>query len=176
MGNREYACEVFSVASLLEARRANPFRVRAYRRAAVRLLQMDEPVATYLDERGELALPGLGQRLRRKLGELVRTGRLSFHDELIAAEPRPIRTLLTVPGIGPKTADRLVSETSVRGLKSLARAARQGRLQRLRGIGPARERAWGEAAEQLLAASSARVAVLPETEVAPQPAGPERAA
>jgi DNA polymerase/3'-5' exonuclease PolX len=57
---------------------------------------------------------------------------------------------MTVPGIGPKTADRLVGECKVRGLRSLARAARQGRLQRLRGIGPNRERAWGEAAELLL--------------------------
>ncbi|MFN8632406.1 MAG: helix-hairpin-helix domain-containing protein [Chloroflexota bacterium] len=142
--------EVFAVASLLEARGANPYRVRAYRRAAVRLLWMTEDAATYLDERGELALPGLGQRLRRKLGELVRTGHLSFHDELVAAEPRPIRTLMTVRGIGPKTADRLVGECNVRGLKSLARAARQGRLQRLRGVGPARERAWGELAELML--------------------------
>jgi DNA polymerase (family 10) len=155
MGNRTYASEIFAVASLLEARGANPYRVRAYRRAALRLLRMDEDVATHLDERGELALPGLGQRLRRKLGELVRTGRLSFHDELIAAEPRAIRTLLTVPGIGPKTADRLVGEAHVRGLKSLARAARQGRLQRMRGVGAVRERAWGEAAESLLAAEPA---------------------
>ena len=157
MSNREYALEIFAVASLLEARGANAYRVRAYRRAAVRLLTMSENAATYLDEQGDLAMPGLGARLRRKLGELVRTGHLSFHDELIAAEPRPIRTLLTVPGIGPKTADRLVGETRVRGLRSLARAARQGRLQRLRGVGPARERAWGEAAERLLGRSSAEV-------------------
>ena len=150
MGNRERAFEIFAVASLLEARGANPYRVRAYRRAALRLLRMAEDAAVYLDEQGELALPGLGQRLRRKLGELVRTGHLSFHDELIAAEPRPIRTLMTVPGIGPKTADRLVGEAHVRGLKSLAKAAREGRLQRLRGVGPAREHAWSEAAELLL--------------------------
>src|SRR5215211_4392056 len=131
MGNQICAFEIFTVASLLEARGANPYRVLAYRRAAVRLLRMSEDASTYLDEHGELALPGLGQRLRRKLGELVRTGHLSFHDELIAAEPRPIRTLMTVPGIGPRTADRLVGESRVRGLKSLARAARQGRLQRL---------------------------------------------
>jgi DNA polymerase (family 10) len=155
VGNRERACEIFAVASLLAARGANPYRVRAYQRAALRLLRMQEDAATYLDVRGELDLPGLGQRLRRKLGELVRTGHLSFHDELIAAEPRPIRTLMTVPGIGPKTADRLVGEARVRGLKSLARAARQGRLQRLRGIGPAREQAWGEAAELLLTPASA---------------------
>jgi DNA polymerase (family 10) len=150
MGNRERAFEVFAVASLLEARGANPYRVRAYRRAALRLLRMSEDAAQYLDENGELDLPGLGQRLRRKLGELVRTGHLSFHDELIAAEPRPVRTLMAVPGIGPKTAYRLVGECKVRGLKSLSRAARTGRLQQFRGIGPARERAWGEAADLML--------------------------
>jgi len=154
----------------------------------LRLLRMSEDAAAYLDERGELDLPGLGQRLRRKLGELVRTGRMSFHDELIAAEPRPIRTLMTVPGIGPKTADRLVGELKIRGLKGLARAARRGRLQHLRGIGPAREQAWGESAELLLtpaaAAAAPALAQLPllPAEVAPtgDPArlegGPERAA
>lgn len=150
MGNRERALQVFAAASYLQARGANPYRVRAYQRAALRLLRMSEDASVHLDEQGELDLPGLGQRLRRKLGELVRTGRMSFHDELIAAEPRPIRTLMTVPGIGPKTADRLVGELKIRGLKSLARAARRGRLHQLRGIGPAREQAWGEAAELLL--------------------------
>jgi DNA polymerase (family 10) len=153
VSNRERALRVFAAASYLQARGANPYRVRAYQRAAVRLMVMSEDAATYLTEHGELDLPGLGVRLRRKLGELVRTGTMSFHDELIAAEPRPIRTLMTVPGIGPKTADRLVAEAGVRGLRSLARAARGGRLQRLRGIGPAREQAWGEAAELLLGAA-----------------------
>jgi DNA polymerase (family 10) len=150
---------------------------------------MREDATEYLDEHGELILPGLGQRLRRKLGELVRTGRMSFHDELIAAEPRPIRALMTVPGVGPKTADRLVEEAGVRGLRSLARAARRGRLQRLRGIGPARERAWGEAAELLLTPPAdggdpsvfAQLPLVLDGGVQPagppgQPGGPERAA
>lgn len=193
MGNREWALQVFAAASYLAARGANPYRVRAYQRAALRLLRMSEDASAYLDDDGELNLPGLGQRLRRKLGELVRTGRMSFHDELIAAEPRPIRTLMAVPGIGPKTADRLVGELRVRGLRSLARAARGGRLRRLRGIGPAREQAWGEAAELLLTpahvaerpgAESAAFAQLPllpsevgqPTGASGQQHGPERAA
>lgn len=155
MGNRAYALEIFAVASLLEARGANPYRVRAYRRAAVRLLRLTEDASVFLNEHGELALPGLGSRLRRKLGELVRTGTLSFHDELLAAEPRSIRTLMTVPGIGPKTADRLVREAKVRGLKSLVRSAHRRRLRRLKGIGPARELAWAEAAETLLTTAEA---------------------
>ncbi|MCC6175603.1 MAG: histidinol-phosphatase [Chloroflexi bacterium] len=149
--NRERARAIFAVASLLETLGANPFRVRAYRRAAVRLLALPADASTYLDERGELDLPWLGPRLRRKLGELVRTGRLSFHDELIAELPRPMRELLAVPGIGPKTAVRLVAELHIRSLRGLAYAARRGRLQTLRGIGPVRERRWGEAAEAMLA-------------------------
>lgn len=167
MDNRERAVRIFAVASFLEASGANPYRVRAYRRAAVRLLFLREDAAVYIDERGELDLPGLGQRLRRKLGELVRTGRLSFHDELLAELPRPLRTLMTVPGIGFKTAERLVAERGVRGLKSLARAARQGRLQTMRGIGSAREQAWGEAAEALLAQAALAKA---ERQVKPVPA------
>ncbi len=181
MGNRERALKVFAVASLLQARGANPYRVRAYQRAAVRLLRMSEDASVYMDDKGELDLPGLGQRLRRKLGELVRTGELSFHDELIAAEPRAIRTLMTVPGIGPKTADRLVGEAHVRGLKSLARAARSGRLQRLRGVGPVRELAWREAAELLLAPADqapVQMALFESSDgtQAPQLADPNRAA
>jgi DNA polymerase (family 10) len=169
--NRERALRVFSVASFLEASGANPYRVRAYRRAAVRLLFLREDASAYLDERGELDLPGLGQRLRRKLGELVRTEKLSFHDELLAELPRPLRTLMTVPGIGLKTAERLVTERGVRGLRSLARSARRGRLRTLRGIGPAREQAWGEAAEALLAQAaltkSTRAATSTRTKTAP---------
>ena len=85
MSNQRYASEIFAVASLLEARGANPYRVRAHRRAAVRLLRMSDDASAYLNAEGELLLPGLGERLRRKLGELVRTDHLSFHDELIAA-------------------------------------------------------------------------------------------
>jgi DNA polymerase (family X) len=175
VGNRDAALEIFAVASLLQARGANPYRVRAYQRAAVRLLRLQRDASDYLNDLGELALPGLGERLRRKLGELIRTGKLSFHDELLAAEPRAVRTLMTVPGIGPRTADRLTCEAKVRGLKSLARSARRGRLRRLRGIGPAREQAWGAAAEALLGRRSARRAAVPTAHRAgPRAAGPLR--
>jgi DNA polymerase/3'-5' exonuclease PolX len=86
---------------------------------------------------------------------------------------------MQVPGIGPRTADRLVGELHVRGLKGLASAARRGRLRRLRGIGPARERAWGEAAALLMTpAERPRAAAATSEPAAPslRKAGPERAA
>jgi DNA polymerase (family 10) len=151
--NGTAARSLFAVASLLESLGANPYRVRAYRRAAVGMLVLPAEAERYLNAEGELVLPWLGERLRRKLGELVRQGKMQFHDDLLAELPRPFRELLSVPGIGPKTATRLLAELQLGGLEDLARAAREGRLQTLRGIGPLRERQWGEAAEALLRAA-----------------------
>jgi DNA polymerase (family 10) len=148
--NRERAIRILTVAALLEARGANPYRVRAYRRAAFAFLALPKDASAYLDERGELALPMFGPRLRRKLGELVRTDNLTFHDELLAELPAPMRNLMTVPGIGPIFSQRLIEEGGIQSLEALAQAAQQGTLQRLRGVGPARARQWGEAAGLLL--------------------------
>ena len=154
MDNREAARTIFAVAALLESLGANPFRVRAYRRAALRLMLLAEPAAQRANAAGELEVEWLGQRLRRKVGELVTRGRMQFYDELLDALPRPVRDLLSVPGIGPKTAARLMRDLNVRSLRGLVRAARRGQLQRLRGIGPVRERRFAEAAEAILAERS----------------------
>ena len=151
MDNRDLARIVFVIASLLEEQGANPYRVRAYRRAALGMLRLPEPAARYANAEGELELPWLGPRLRRKLGELVTRGRMEFHDEMLAQLPPSYRELLAVPGIGPKTAERLVREGGIGGVDELVEAARDGRLRRLRGFGAVRERRLGDAAEALLA-------------------------
>jgi DNA polymerase (family X) len=156
MDNLAAARAVFAVASLLESQGANPYRVRAYRRAAVGLLRLPAGAQRYVsEESGELVLPWLGERLRRKLGELIRRGKMQFHDDLLAELPRPFRELLSVPGIGPKTAARLMAEAEVFGLEDLLKAAGEGRLRRLRGIGPRREASWGEAAAHLIESPAA---------------------
>jgi DNA polymerase (family 10) len=151
MDNLEAARAVFGVASLLEAQNANPYRVRAYRRAAVGLLRLSDDARRFATDDGQLALPWLGPRLRRKLGELVTRGRMTFYDDLLDALPSAFRELLSVPGVGPKTAQRLILELGVHGLADLVAAARDGRLRTLRGIGEVREQRLVAAAEALLA-------------------------
>jgi DNA polymerase (family 10) len=150
-GNRAAARALFGVAALLESQGANPYRVRAYRRAAVGMLRLPEGAGCYLSGGGDLVLPWLGARLQRKLGQLVRQGRMEFQEELLASLPQPLRELLAVPGIGPRTAARLMAEAGVFGLVDLIRAADEGRLRALRGIGARREAQWAQAATGLLA-------------------------
>ena len=151
MDNLQVARQIFSVASLLESQGANPFRVRAYRRAAISLLSLPVEATRFTNEAGELALPWLGERLRRKLGELVTRGQMQFYQELLAELPQSLRELLEVPGVGLKTAPRLIGELGIGSVAELAAAAQEGRLRRLRGIGAVREAQLGAAARTLLA-------------------------
>lgn len=154
MTNREAARTIFEIASLLEEQGANPYRVRAYRRAALSLLYLPEDAQRFARD-GELELPWLGPRLRRKLGELVTTGQMQFHEALLSEQPQSFRELLAVPGVGPKTARRLIEEGGVRSVRGLVRAARAKRLQRLRRIGPRLERKLAEAARTVAASGQA---------------------
>ena len=147
--NREAAGAVFAVASLLESQGANPYRVRAYRRAARSLMLLPDPLVRYTNEDGELALPWLGPSLRRRLGELAICGQLGIQLEILAALPRAQRELMRVPGVGPKTARRLERELGVRSVSGLIRAARLGRIRALRGFGPRREQRLAHAARSL---------------------------
>jgi DNA polymerase (family 10) len=155
VSNQDAARTLFGVASLLESQGANPYRVRAYRRAALSLMRLAIPAAQLTDQDGQLNLPWLGPRLRRKLGELLTMGRMQFHVELIAELPPAVRELLSVPGVGPKTAERLIRELDVRSIEQLALAAGQRRLSALRGIGAVRERQLGEAASAMLMSQAA---------------------
>lgn len=146
MENREAARALFAVAGLLEAEGANPYRVRAYRRAAASLLALPGQAAALVTPEAELPLPWLGSRLRKKLGELLTHGHMQFYDELVEALPAAKRELLAIPGVGPRTAALLITELGLTTADAVAEAATQGRLRTLRGIGARRERQLGEAA------------------------------
>ncbi len=75
--NVEVARLLEEMADLLALADANPFRVRAYRRAARMLSALDTSVATLLAAGGEAALdalPGIGADLAGKIATIVRTG------------------------------------------------------------------------------------------------------
>jgi DNA polymerase (family 10) len=137
--NQEIARSLFQVAALLETIEGNPYRIRAYRRTALAVLFLPKPLAEYFSRDEEAPLPGVGERMRRKLGELVNTGHFSTHDTLLDEVGEPMLSLLSVQGIGPRTAIRLVRELRVSSLQDLADAANAGKIQTLPGFGAKRE-------------------------------------
>ncbi len=124
------------IATLLSLKGENEFKTRAYTRAARQIIRLNRPVKELVD-RGELQeLPGIGKALAQKIEELVTTGESRLLARLEAEVPAGLLALFSIPGVGHKTAAKMVRELNLRSLEDLEEAAREGRVRSLHGLGP----------------------------------------
>lgn len=138
--NRLVADQLEEAASLLEQQQANPFRVQAYRNAASTLRESPRSVTDILRAEGIEGLdrlPAIGPALALTISLIVDTGRFPMLDRL-RGEHDPLAVLTSVPGIGPRLAQRLHDELGISTLEELETAAHDGRLAGIGGFGEKR--------------------------------------
>jgi DNA polymerase (family X) len=134
--NAEIAAMFDQAADLLEIKGENPFRVRAYRRAARTIDGLPQNVTSLLQSGRDLAdLPGIGKDLAGKIINIVQTGKFDLLESLKRELPGELGELVAIPGLGPKRVKLLHSKLRVRSIDDLRRAAKAGRLRNLRGFG-----------------------------------------
>ena len=140
MLNWQIADRLEEAARLLRDQGSDPFRVRAYLRAAETVRHWPQPLADLFRQRGLDGLeelPGVGQGIGRALRELLTRGRLPMLDRL-RGEADPLHVLGSVPGIGHRLAARLYDELGIHTLEELETAAHDGRLETIAGFGDKR--------------------------------------
>jgi len=136
MKNDEIARVFLEMADLLEIKGENPFKVRAYRRAAQIIDHLPDPIADRIARGEDLQeIPGIGEAIAKKSAELVATGKLAAYEELKAQFPAGMIRLLEVQGIGPKTAHRLATELGIDSVAALEQALVDGRVAALPRMG-----------------------------------------
>lgn len=134
--NADVATALNEIADLLELEEANPFRVRAYRKAARVVGDLGRDIAGLVRSGEDLTeLPGIGADLAEKIRDVVKTGGCALLRELRRHTPPALARLLTVRGLGPKRVRALNRALGIRTVKQLAGAARAGRIHELRGFG-----------------------------------------
>jgi DNA polymerase (family 10) len=126
------------VADLLEIKDDNPFKIRAYRNGADIVANHPHEMAA-LDATGLREIPGIGKDLAARIREIVETGDAEFHRELMAEFPPTILDVLNLQGVGPKTVAMLYRELGVRTVEDLEKAAVDGKVRSLRGMGQKKE-------------------------------------
>lgn len=140
--NEDIAGGFDEMADLLALRSENPFRIRAYRRAAqiVRALpeELADSIAGGFDPD---TLPGIGPDLAAKIREFAATGHCRALDELRRAVPGRMRELLALPGIGPQRARALFQALDIHDLSGLQRAVENHRVRDVPGFGVKTEEA-----------------------------------
>jgi DNA polymerase (family 10) len=133
MKNRQIADIFNEIASLLELKGENPFRIRSYQRAAQNIGGHTQDVAGMSDD-ALRSIAGIGPDLVGKMRQFLETGRIDLHEELKREIPAGILDILHVSGVGPKTAKMLYEKAGVRNLDDLEALTREGRLAGLPGI------------------------------------------
>jgi hypothetical protein len=128
--NKEIASKLREIATLLDEQKANPFRVNAYLNAAQTIGTMAKPIEDLLrceGFSGLLELPGIGEGIARSISEFVVTGRMSRLESLQTGHD-PIALFEQIPGIGPRSAHRIIETLHIDSLEALELAAHNGRL------------------------------------------------
>jgi DNA polymerase (family 10) len=146
--NRALAQLFLLMADKLAARRENPHRIRAYRRAAEALVNLEEDVQA-VAKRGSLQeIPGIGRDLSAKILEFLKTGTIQAYEDLKSPLPPEIEAWTALPGLSEAVVQHLYVKLGIRTLEDLEALVRTHLLRTLPGVTASEE--------DLLAAIEAR--------------------
>ncbi len=137
--NRQLANLFRSMADLLAAQRANPYRVRAYRRAADMLLALEEDIAA-VSQRGTLEeIDGIGTDLAGKIREYLATGTIRAYESLKIPLPDEVKGWTELPGLSESLITYLYFKLDIRTLPDLEQLVRSHLLRTLPGFSASEE-------------------------------------
>ncbi len=132
--NNTLANLFLSMAELLRQRGENPYRIRAYTRAAETIAGLESPIAK-LARTGDLrTLPGIGKDLEAKIREYVETGAIKAYEELATPLPPAIREWTGLPGFSDPMVHDLYYRLGIRTLDDLETLARSHMLRTRPGV------------------------------------------
>lgn len=146
MTNFEIARQLRNIAAAYQILNENRFKIIAYERAADSVEHLtseakdvwdDLPAGRHGKKLDEIS--GIGSAIAGHLDELFRSGHVKHWDRVLKKVPEAVFPLLSIPGIGPKKAYKLVCQLHLKSAKSavsdLEKAARAGVIAPIEGFG-----------------------------------------
>ena len=123
------------IATLLELKDENPFKIRAYQNAARSIEAFGASFSDLQNQETLEKIPGIGKAIAAKISELATSGGLKFLDELRAEFPAAILELFSIPGLGAKKIKALYEKLKISSISDLQAACESGRVAELPGFG-----------------------------------------
>ncbi len=136
MENLEVAKLLFEIADLLEMKEEDFFKPRAYRRAAMNIESMNDDIREVYQQGKLEEIPGVGKSIAEKIEEYLKTGKCKYYEDLKKKLPVNVEELMTVEGLGPKKIMLFYKKLGVKDRASLEKALTEGRIRKLKGMGP----------------------------------------
>lgn len=137
--NQQIAALFRSIAELLATQRANPYRVRAYRRGADSLLALEEDVAEIAKRKALEDIEGIGKDLAEKIEEFLRTRKIQILETLKTPLPDQIQNWVRLPGLSESLVAYLYSRLNIATLADLEQLVRSHMLRTIPGFSGSEE-------------------------------------
>ena len=96
--NRQVVAILAEVADILEILGENPYKVMAYRRASYSIKDITDSLEALWQEGKLLEIKGVGKAIKSQVEEILKTGQLEYHQELLRQVPRGVLKMLALPG------------------------------------------------------------------------------
>lgn len=135
MKKEEIVAILDEISVLLELKGENPFKVRAYERAARALEVLDKDLGEIIEEAGLESIKGIGKALAEKIESLYFKGHLKFYDDLKSSIEPGLVEMLGIPGIGPKKIRAMRNKLGITSIGELELACNEGKIAELEGFG-----------------------------------------
>ncbi|GKS59046.1 hypothetical protein YTPLAS18_25730 [Nitrospira sp.] len=119
------------MADILQAKRQNPYRIRAYRRAAEAVTALEENLDA-VAQRGALEqIPGIGRELANKIHEFLHGGTIQAYESLKRPLPDEVTAWIMLPGLSEPLVQHLYFKLGITTLDDLAALVRTHMLRTL---------------------------------------------
>jgi DNA polymerase (family X) len=118
-------------------RGGNPYRAKAYSRAADSLAALAVPLHVLIAEERLKEIPGVGEAIADIIVKLHKTGFHPTLEKLRKEIPEGVLEMLAVPGLRPEKVLRLYKDLGITSLAELEAAAKDDRIKKAKGLGAA---------------------------------------
>ena len=111
------------------------FKIRAYKNAALALVEVSEPLERLVKEGRVREISGIGQGIAQKIEEYVTTGHVKEFEALQKQIPKEFFKLIEIPSLGPKKVRALYLTLGVETIDQLKKVLEEDKVKALPGFG-----------------------------------------
>ncbi len=127
--NAELANELLALAQLLSAQKENPYKIRAYRKAAETIRSLPESISEMVAKKENLTeIAGIGDAIASALKEIVTSGRLRKLDTLRGSVDPAVVALGEYPRLDPARVKRVYAQLGISTVGELKEALQSGAI------------------------------------------------
>ena len=134
LSNSEIADRLESLAQLLSTQKENPYKVKAYRRAAASIRTLSESIDELVREESDLTrFEGIGDAINGAIREIVLTGSLGKLEKLRSEASPALASISAYPRLDPKRVVRIYKKLEISSVDELREQLESGAIEKALG-------------------------------------------